>query len=182
MLLNRSFSKAIVFFVAFGMFSCVKDVDFDQAEDIALQPRLQVDLLIFDIDESDFVDPKTQELKTVVRDTVRLEFLDDDYIQKNLQEVEFSFRYINSFPQAFSNKISFLSENNHTQHSVSFYIGGGSQENAAVTEKIELIEEDRIQQIRRSIKMVVEVSVLPGQESFTGNLHFASKGLFSLEF
>ncbi|UJH89762.1 hypothetical protein LZ575_11960 [Antarcticibacterium sp. 1MA-6-2] len=182
MVFYKYFKSAIIVFVVFGMLSCVKDVDFDQAEDIALEPKLQVDLLIFDVDEVDFVDPITSQLRTVIRDTVRLEFLDDDYIQDNLQQVEFRFKYKNSFPQAFSNKISFLSENNNTQHSLDFFIGAGSSLNPAITEKIDLIEEDRIQIIKRSIKMVVEIEVLPSQDPFEGSLSFASKGLFSFEF
>lgn len=182
MFFYKYFKSAILVFVAFGMLSCVKDVDFDQAENIALKPKLQIDLLIFDVDGVDFIHPESGQLRTIIRDTVRLEFLDDDYIQDNLQQVEFSFKYRNSFPQAFSNKISFLSENNRTQHIVDFFIGAGSSSSPAITEKIDLIQEDRIEIIKRSIKMVVEIEVLPSQEPFEGSLSFASKGLFSFEF
>lgn len=182
MFFYKYFKSATLVLIAFGMLSCVKDVDFDQAGNIALEPKLQIDLLIFDVDEVDFIHPDTGQLRTIIRDTVRLEFLDDDYIQDNLQRVEFRFKYRNSFPQAFSNKISFLSENNRTQHSLDFYIGAGSSLNPAITEKIDLIEEERIQIIKRSIKMAVEIEVLPSQDPFEGSLSFASKGLFSFEF
>lgn len=172
----------IVVLVAMGMQSCMKDVDFTQAGDISLQPRIQSDLLIFDVNQEDFLDVKTGELKTVIRDTVRLEFLDDSYIQKDLATVEFKFRYHNTFPQSFYNKISFLSESDRPQHKVEFFIGAGGKEDPAVTEKIELIDRDQIGVIKRSIKMVVEIQAIPGEESFEGNLDFASKGLFSFEF
>jgi hypothetical protein len=120
--------------------------------------------------------------RAVIRDTVRLEFLDDSYIQKDLQEVEFSFRYTNTFPQTFSSKISFLSENNQEQHSLGFFIGAGSAASPSITERIELIENDQIHVIRRSIKMVVEIEVIPNEQEFVGDLSFASKGLFSFEF
>lgn len=160
----------------------MKDVDLDQAERITLQPDLQVDLLIFNVDELDFRDPETNNLKTIIRDTVRLEFLDDDYIQEDLSTVEFSFKYINSFPQAFNNSIFFLSENNRVQHRVDFPIDPGTITNPVTTERIEFIDEDQIGVIRRSIKMVVEIEVLPGSEPFTGELKFQSKGLFSFQF
>ena len=168
-------------FVA-GLTSCVKDVDLDQAERITLQPDLQVDLLVFDVDELDFRDPTTNSLKTRIRDTVRLEFLDDDYIQDDLSEVEFSFKYINSFPQNFSSSIFFLSENNNVQHQVDFSIAAGTMDNPVTTEVIELIPQNQIGVIRRSIKMVVEIEVLPNSEPFTGELTFQSKGLFSFQF
>ncbi|MGM1055259.1 MAG: hypothetical protein ACQEWG_05160 [Bacteroidota bacterium] len=165
-----------------GLTSCVKDVDLDQADRITLQPDLQVDLLIFDVDEVDFRDPETNELKTIIRDTVRLEFLDDDYIQDDLSEVEFSFKYINSFPQSFNNSILFLSENNQVQHRIDFPIDPGTITNPVATEITELIDEDQIGVIRRSIKMVVEIEVIPNEEPFTGELTFQSKALFSFQF
>jgi len=182
-----SFSKIIFQFLvlllfSLGLSSCVKDVDLNQAKDIGLKPKLQIDLLIFDVNEADFVDTLTNQQKTIIRDTVRLEFLDDSYIQDDLMEVEFSFKYINSFPQSFHNKITFLSENNSAQHVVEFNINPGDKNNLAVTEVIDLIEFDQIQVIRRSIKMVVEIEALPNNDPFTGELKFQSKGLFSFEF
>ena len=182
-----SFSKFKFQFLLFllfslGLTSCVKDVDLDQAKDIGLKPKLQIDLLIFDVNEADFVDTLTNQQKTIIRDTVRLEFLDDSYVQDDLMEVEFSFKYINSFPKSFHNKISFLSENNSAQHVVEFNINPGDKNNPAVTEVIDLIKFDQIQIIRRSIKMAVEIEVLPGSDPFIGELNFQSKGLFSFEF
>ena len=172
----------LLFLFALGSNSCVKDVDLDQAKDIALKPKLQIDLLIFDVNEVDFVDTLTNQQKTIIRDTVRLEFLDDSYIQDDLTEVEFSFKYTNSFSQSFHNKISFLSENNSAQHVVEFKINPGDKNNPAVTELIDLIKFDQIKVIRRSIKMAVEIEALPGNGPFTGELKFQSKGLFSFEF
>jgi len=182
-----SFSTFIIQRLLFLMFclgltSCVKDVDLNQAKDIGLKPKLQIDLLTFDVNETDFVDTLTNQKKTIIRDTVRLEFLDDSYIQDDLVEVEFSFKYINSFPQSFHNKISFLSENNSAQHVVEFNINPGDINNPSVTEVIDLIEFDQIQVIRRSIKMAVEIEVLPGNEPFNGEMKFQSKGLYSFEF
>ncbi|WP_246054325.1 MULTISPECIES: hypothetical protein [Antarcticibacterium] len=165
-----------------GVSSCVKDVDLDQAGDISLKPKIQADLLIFDVEPKDFIDGSSGQFKNTIRDTVRLEFLDDDYIQKDLEEVEFSFRYSNTFPREFSSKISFLSENNRVQHNVDFIINAGSPGNPAITEHIEFIGNDRIEVIKRSIKMVVELELLPGDQEFEGDLSFASKGLFSFEF
>jgi len=164
------------------IFSCVKGVDLDQTEEIALTPDLQVSLLVFDVTSTDFIDKDTGEFTAVIRDTVRLEFLDDSYIQDDLNNVEFSFRYTNSFPQLFRNKISFLSENDRVQHSLQFEIIKGEKDNPAVTEWIEFIENERIDVIKKSIKMVVEIEVFPNEDTFEGELKFESKGLFSFEF
>lgn len=162
--------------------SCVKGVDLGQTEEIALTPDLQVSLLTFDVTQGDFNDKDTGEFTPIISDTVRLEFLDDSYIQDDLSTVEFSFKYTNSFSQPFRNKISFLSENNRLQHSVSFDIAQGGKNNPAVTDWVEFIGNNRIDVIKNSIKMVVEIEALPNQNTFEGELKFESKGLFSFEF
>jgi len=162
--------------------SCVKGVDLDQTEEIALTPDLQVSLLVFDVTSVDFIDKDTGEFTAIIRDTVRLEFLDDSYIQDDLSTVEFSFRYTNSFPQSFRNKISFLSENDRVQHFLQFDIAQGEKENPVVTDWVEYIGNVRIDVIKKSIKMVVEIEVIPNENPFEGELKFESKGLFSFEF
>ena len=161
---------------------CVKDVDLDQRDDISLSPDIQIDLLIYDIDQSQFRDSITGNLKTRISDTVRLEFLDDDYIQEDLTSVEFYFRHINTFPRAINSEIRFLSEGNNEQFSVNYTINPGANGNPVTTDQFVFIEEDRINLVRNSIKMVVELEVQPGSETFEGELAFASKGLFSFDF
>ncbi len=182
MYFTRFIYLAFTFFIAATMLSCIKDVDFDNTRDIAFTPDIQSDLLIFEVDSDDFTHPTTGAYLNVIRDTVRLEFLDDDYIQDNLQLVEFSFKYRNSFPQSFLNKISFLSENNRLQHQISYPINPGRQNTMVVTEHIEVIGPDRINVIKNSIKMVVEIEVMQNSTTFDGQLNFESKGLFSFEF
>ena len=165
-----------------GVSSCVKDVDLSQTEDISLQPKLQTDLLIFDVDQKDFIDPDTNLLRTVIKDTVRLEFLDDSYIQDDLDKVEFSFKYINTFPQAFDTSIYLLSESDQIQHRVDLKVKPGGSGAPTTTEIIDFVDTDEIDKIKRSIKMVVEVAVVPNTEPFVGELQFQSKGLFYFVF
>lgn len=165
-----------------SLWGCVKDVDLDQRDDITLSPDLQIDLLIYDINQSQFDDPATGNSKNRITDTVRLEFLDDSYIQDDLVSVDFYFRHINTFPREIKSEIRFLSESNSEQFAVNYTIQAGTAGNPVTTEQYELIEEDRIHLVRRSIKMVVELEVLPGTGAFKGELDFASKGFFSFEF
>ena len=175
-------TPALLLLFSAALISCVKGVDLDQTEEIAFTPDLQVSLLVFDVTGVDFKDKDTGEFTPIIRDTVRLEFLDDSYIQDDLVTVEFSFKYTNSFPQAFRNKISFLSENDRVQHSVSFDIAEGNKDSPSVTDWVDFIENERIDVIKKSIKMVVEIEVIPNQNPFEGELSFESKGLFSFEF
>ncbi len=169
--------------LCFLLWSCVKDVDFQQAEDIGLSPDIQIDLLIYNVTEDYFYQQETKEFKPVIRDTVRLEFLDDEYIQKDLTSVEFQFRHTNTFSQPFSNTIKFLSTSGREQFRVEYEIAAGSENNPVETEFTELVEENRIGEVRNSIQMVVELEPLEvDQNNFSGELDFASKGFFMFDF
>lgn len=160
---------------------CVKDIDLNQAEEIGLSPDIDVDLLIYDVEE-DYFQSQTGTFQPIIRDTVRLEFLDDDYIQKDLSEVEFYFKHTNTFPQSFSNTIKFLSNSGREQIVVRYEVAPGSANNPVETDHTEFIEENNINLIRNSIQMVVELEAHPNSEEFKGKLEFASTGLFKFEF
>ncbi|HEY9185437.1 MAG TPA: hypothetical protein VIM94_08940 [Salegentibacter sp.] len=177
-------TNKVILYLAFCILltGCVKDIDLDQAEKISLSPDLDVDLLIYDISEEYFFRSENNVFQPVIRDTVRLEFLDDDYIQKDLTEVEFYFRHINTFPQGFSHTIKFLSDAGREQILIQYEVAPGNSNNPVTTDYTEIIEENRINLIRNSIQMVVELEAHPNSKEFKGKLEFASTGLFKFDF
>ncbi|MCG9970128.1 hypothetical protein [Christiangramia crocea] len=162
--------------------SCFKDVDFEQAQDIKLAPDLQVDLLFYELTENDFLDSETNTYSPVIRDTVRLEFLDDEYIQDGLMYAEFRFRHENSFPNKIKSKIRFLDNNGREQFNVNYDIPGGSVASPSIVDTVHTMAGSEIVRVRRSIQMVVELEMLGGGKDIEGGLDFSSKGLFKFEF
>ncbi|GAA4316994.1 hypothetical protein GCM10023115_42210 [Pontixanthobacter gangjinensis] len=164
------------------MSSCFKDVDFGQAQEISLEPDLQVDLLYFQLDETDFLDSESSQYTPIIRDTVRLEFLDDDYIQDGLMYAALRFRHENRFPYDINSRIRFLGENGGRQFQVNYLIPQGSSAASSVIDTTRILEGNEINKLRRSIKMVVELEVVDGAGDLQGELDFQSKGLFKFEF
>ncbi|MDX1544693.1 MAG: hypothetical protein R3214_12185 [Christiangramia sp.] len=164
------------------MTSCFKDVDFEQAQDIKLAPDLEVDLLFYELNENDFLDSETNAYTQVIRDTVRLEFLDDEYIQDGLMYAEFRFRHENSFPNDIKSKIRFLDKGGREQFNVNYDIPTGSIDSPSVIDTIHVMEGSDISRVRRSIQMVLELEMLGDGKNIKGGLDFSSKGLFRFEF
>ncbi|MCB7481238.1 hypothetical protein [Christiangramia sediminis] len=162
--------------------SCFKDVDFEQAQDIQLTPDLEVDLLYYKIDNTDFLDSETNAFTSVIRDTVRLEFLDDDYIQDGLMFAEFRFKHENKFPYLIKSSIRFLSENDRNQFAVNYDIPPGSIDSPSVVDTTYVVERGDIGKVRRSLKMLVELEIIGDGKDMEGELDFSSKGLFKFEF
>lgn len=162
--------------------SCFKDVDFGQSEDIQMAPDLEVDLLFYQLDESDFEDSETNAYSPVIRDTVRLEFLDDDYIQDGLVLAEFRFRHENKFPYEITSNIRFLDKNGRNQFNLEYNIPAGSETSASIIDTLYVMEGGDIGKVKRSINMVVELEILNAGKDLQGELDFLSKGLFEFEF
>ncbi|PTX41962.1 hypothetical protein C8P64_2376 [Christiangramia gaetbulicola] len=162
--------------------SCFKDVDFGQSEDISLEPDLEVDLLFYQLNETDFLDSETNAFTPVIRDTVRLEFLDDDYIQDGLMYAALRFKHENKFPYEINSNIKFLRENGRGEFNVAYTIPPGSEFSSAVVDTTHILEGNNIVNLRRSIQMVVELEIVGANQSLQGELEFMSKGLFRFEF
>ena len=94
--LTNSYLAVLLVVVLFS--ACVKDTDFDQAEDIAVTPIVELDLIHFDLPAMRFFDTVASSPVLTVRDTTDLEFLNDEEISANLERVEFS----SNLPMEFS--------------------------------------------------------------------------------
>lgn len=93
----KNISYLIVVLCIFMIASCSSELDFDQANDIVLTPEIEADLIFFNLGTDNFLDTTTQDTTFVVRDTTRLEFLDDSFIRESVKEIEFRFQVDNSF-------------------------------------------------------------------------------------
>lgn len=164
-------------FLLFIHFSCVKDIDVDQYEEIVFPPSAALDLVYFTLDETRF-----QNGVTKAGDEVRLEFLDDDYMQDGLVRADLNFIYTNSFPQDFITHINFLSENNSVMYRFSIPVPAGSINNPETVNYIEIISGPEVDQFKRAIKMKVEIEMQPNSEAIEGELQLKSKGVFNFEF
>lgn len=168
--------------LSFVFSSCFKDVDLGQAENIQLSPDLEADLLFYTLNENDFLDSETNAYSPAIRDTVRLEFLNDDYIQDGLMHAEFRFRHENSFPYQIRSNIRFLNNSGQEQFNVSYDIPPGSVSSPAIVDTVHVIQGGDIVKVRRTIQMVTELEIIGAGKELEGELDFSSKGLFRFEF
>lgn len=165
-----------VFFTA-----CIKNTDFDQAEDIVLSPVIELNLIYFNLDASDFYDAITSNPILTVRDTTEIKFLNDSTLHESLKRVEFYFQFTNSIPRDFQVDFQFLSERNDTAYFTQTYVDQGTLSTPVVTDFIENIEGDAIFDLTRANKVVVSVTIPSSIENLDGTLNLKSKAIYFLE-
>lgn len=162
--------------------SCVKDVDFDQVEEIIIAPKVDLDLVFFNLGTDNFIASDAGMPVTVIRDTTRLEFLDDTFVRENLLQIDFVFRYDNSFPQVFEHRALFLNEVDEVQYAVTFDVDPSLDGMVTTTLYTQTVAEPDLDAIRSSIKMLIELTLVPNGDPVVGALRHQSKALYSLEF
>lgn len=180
MFVTKSFSRFPFILVLVLLTSCIKDVDVDQARDIIIPPTAALDLVYFTIDGSHFRDVGDGVLQAT--DQTRLEFLDDDYIRDGLVRADFTFQYNNTFSEEITSTIHFLSEYGRVMYTIKFQIPAGTPESPNSINYTEIIKEDRIEAIRKSIAMRIELQMDPASASPEGELQLKSRGFYTFEF
>ncbi|MCW8980229.1 MULTISPECIES: hypothetical protein [Altibacter] len=169
-------------FLSFLLFACVKDTDFDQAEDIALTPVVELDLIYFNLTASHFFDSINNTPVLTVTDTTDIRFLDDAQIQESLRRAEFYFKFTNGIPRTFQVDFQFLSETNDTTYTTQTNVIQGTPQDPVITEFEEVVEGDDITRLTAASKVVVSVTIPSSNQTLEGTLNLQSKTTYYLEF
>ncbi len=172
-------SKIVFLSLVLVSYSCVKDVDLDQYNEIVLSPEAAIDLIYFDLTADEFTGENGSGV--TASDETRLDFLDDDYIQNSLVRADFNFRFTNTFQSPLTATIRLVSPSNSVQHTIEVPIPSGSLGEPATIDYTEIIDENQINRVRRSIKMSVEI-IRHDPTAIEGSLQLASKGFYYFEF
>ena len=167
--------------LAIGFASCVSDVDFDQTDQIVFTPEVDLDLTFFELTTANFEDTQSGLPIPVVRDTTRLEFLDDAFIRDNLKQIDLLIKYDNTFSQNFEHKTLFLNESNQVQFEIAFDVAAAMNGQSETTIYQQTILDPELEAIRNSIKMLIEIRVLADGQPIEGRLGHQSKTVYSLE-
>jgi hypothetical protein len=170
-----------VIFLCFLAFACVKDTDFDQADDIVLAPVVELNLIYFNVEAGDFYDDVNDMPILTLSDTTEIRFLDDSDLQESLRRADFFFKFTNSIPRNFQVDFQFLSEQSDTTYATQTTVAEGSLETPVITEFEEIIEGDDILQLTMANRVVVSVTIPDANPDIEGNLNLQSKTTYYLE-
>ena len=180
--MNSNFTAVFCMLFACLFFSsCIRDTDFDQAENITLAPIVELDLIYFNIEASRFFDTINAVPILTVRDTTEIRFLDDGTLQESLKRAEFYFKFTNTIPREFQIDFQFLSEVNDTTYTTGTSVAEGTLTTPVITEFIENVEGEGILQLTQADKVVVSVTIPSAEEGLKGTLNLKSKTTYFLE-
>jgi len=161
--------------------ACVRDTDFDEADNIALTPVVELDLIYFTLTANDFFDSSTSNPRLTVSDTTDLPFLNEGFAQENLRKADFFFKFTNSIPRSFDINFQFLNPENTETYSTQTNVSQGTPQNPQPTDFTETVEGEELTELLKASKVVVTVTIESSNEELEGELNLKSKTTYYLE-
>lgn len=154
--------------------SCSSDLDFDQVNDLKLEPIIVANLASFDIPANQLVTGGIEQ--TVTSDLLDFNVLRDAYFKKSLVRTDLFFEFNNTINRAFVINLIFLDANDTPIYTILFNVPAYFPGQSPVI-KEEIFENTKLDLLKTATKFAFVVTMLPGpalSESSLGSLKFRS--------
>lgn len=162
------------FIVLLLFFSCASDLDYDQANDIKLEPVFIANLAYFDVPAHEFVTGGVEQ--NVIFDAPTVDVFNDSFFRKSLKKVEFFLEMENTITRAYVLDIVFLDRDNQVVHNTNFTVPAYLGTENKVT-RTEIFENTQLALLKRTVRIAFTLKMLPGApltEYSSGNLKLRS--------
>lgn len=165
--------------------SCVKDVDFDQAENILPTPAFEASLIYSNLEAPSFIDEITQQEVVILTDTTRLEYINSDFFVDQLLKTNLTFQLTNGLDRNFSIEFEFVNDENEQRYLAQIEVPSGQPNNPVFVESNFLIEEPELSIFEEATKLIYRITLPPNANPIDattlGSLKLESKATFYFE-
>ncbi|TRX20745.1 hypothetical protein FNW25_07810 [Flavobacterium franklandianum] len=139
--------------------SCSSDLDFDQANDLKLEPIFVANLAAFDIQANQFVIGGVEQ--PLVGDVVNFKVFNDVDFTNNLSRTDLYFEFNNTINRGFSINLHLLDANNVKLHTIPFTVPAYTPGQSPVT-KTEIFENAKLDILKKTEKIAFVIAIMPG--------------------
>lgn len=175
-------SKYTVFLVfIFLSFSCSSDLDFNQIDDLKLEPVVVANLTYFNIPAKDFVDNGNEQ--NIAFDAQNFNPFRNSLMREDLIKAEFNFEITNTINRVYKIDLVLIDSQNNTIETLSFnvpaYVGTNN-----VLKFTEVFENQRLVNLKRLQKIAFVITMAAGPpltENSPGNLKLRSAGTLNFD-
>lgn len=172
---SSGISKIIgILVLIFLSFSCSSDLDFDQIDDLKLEPVAVANLTYFNIPANDFVDNGSE--LNIAFDAQDFNPFRNSLMRDDLMKTEFNFEITNTINRAYKIDLELIDAQNNTIETLSFNVQAYSGGTNVLNFK-EVFENQRLANLKRTAKIGFVITMAAGpplNENSLGNLKLRS--------
>jgi len=176
--------KRLTFFIILTVFfaSCSSPLDFEQANQLVINPVFESDILYFDLHKPNLTD-QSGNFRSTIKDTVDFVIFDDAKVRNGFVKAEIEVAYKNSFTRQFTTALYFIDEQNQTVEEDYFNIDAATNSQPEILgDTIFFFDKLINPQFINSKKIVIEVNITPNTLPIEDKqLHVQVKGIFYTE-
>ncbi|WP_456314195.1 hypothetical protein [Pseudomonas shirazensis] len=161
--------------VAILFVSCSSDLDFDQIDDLKLEPVYVANLAYFDVPANEFEDNGSAE--EVAADDQPFKAFKQKFFKENLVKAECDFELENTINRAFSLDILLLDNDDQVLETITLNIPAYSGGSNVIKYPTEVFENQRLEVLKQTVKVGFSVRIAAGPpltSSSSGNLKLRS--------
>ena len=154
--------------------SCSSDLDFDQINQLKLEPVVVLNLATFDVPANEFVIGGIEQ--NVAGDVVNFDVFRDTYFTDSLKRADFFFEINNTINRAYRINLYLLDANNLPLFTIPIDVPAYTGVQNLVT-KTEIFENAKLDLLKKTMKIGFVITMYPGpalSESSLGSLKLRS--------
>ena len=161
--------------------SCFDGTDFDQTNEVVLTPEIELDLIYFNLEASNFYDYANNTEVLVVEDTTDLDFLGGSDINDIIKGADFYFEFTNTIARGFNVSFDFLNNDNVSKYLMQTTVSPGSENTPVVSYFVQSLDALQIKELTNANKVLVTVTIPSSSQDLSGVLNLQSKTTYYLQ-
>ncbi|MDO5972108.1 hypothetical protein Q4Q35_20095 [Flavivirga aquimarina] len=177
--LNKYLFLAIIIYLS--LFSCVKEVDFDQADDFEISPVIESSLIFLDEPADSFI--VNGVATPPISDYVEIDIFNNEFVVDNLIKADFVLEATNSINRGFEIQVDFINDIDQLVHTFTFSAPPSTDGSDVLSNHTEVFEGESLIALKNTSKLVFTLSILSGgaiDQSMPGRIALRSKAIFYL--
>jgi len=163
-----------IFILSIFSLSCSSDLDFNQVNNLKVEPVVTANLATFDVPANQFVFGGVEQ--NVAGDVLDFDVFKDSSLNKSLTRADFFFEINNTINRAYKINLYLLDANNQPLYTIPFDVPAYAGVQNLVT-KTEIFENAKLDILKKTVKIGFVISMYPGpplSESSLGSIKLRS--------
>jgi hypothetical protein len=148
-----------IFALSVFFISCSSDLDFNQVNDLKLEPVVVTNLASFDVQANQFLVGGVEQ--TVSGDLMNFDVFKQPFLDQNLNRADFYFEISNTINRGFKVNLILLDANNNPLYTIPFDVPAYTVGQAPVT-TTEIFQNAKLDLLKNTSKIAFVVNLMPG--------------------
>ncbi|MBZ4034408.1 hypothetical protein K6T82_06505 [Flavobacterium sp. 17A] len=171
---SKYYHFSSIILLVFLFFSCSSDLDFDQVNDLKLEPAFVANVAYFDIPANKLIDDGGNH---EADDARSFDVFKDKFFNDHLKKAELDFEIENTIDRAFVVNLFLLDANEKVLQTITFNVPAYRGAANVIKYPTEVFENERLELLKQTVKIGFKISISSGtplNSQSLGSLKFRS--------